>query len=188
MDVSCNSIEKQLACMVPNQMMDVSLKVCTKTGENTFWENVYTHTLKCRGWNNQLRPFRSLKKRVANIFRKRNSMSDDSRGSSTQSIINNMERDSEERSVVNDSKRNSIYLNWSDLVLVDMEAEYQKIYSSRKRPDARASTTPSLAATAAKAAVVPPSSPATHKTVKNIVLVPFTQKPNEWGRWQVKKS
>ena len=83
-------------------------------------------------------------------------MSDDSRGSSTQSIINNMERDSEERSMVKDSKRNSIYLNWSDLVLVDMEAEYQKTYSSRKRPDARASTTPS-AAPAAKAAAVPPS-------------------------------
>ena len=57
-----------------------------------------------------------------------------------------------------------------------MEAEYQKIYSSRKRLDARASTTTPSAAPAAKAAAVPPSSPATHKTVKKIVLVPFTQK------------
>ena len=51
-------------------------------------------------------PFRSPKKRVANIFR-RNSMSDDRRGTSTQSIINNMERDSKKRSVVNDIQRNS---------------------------------------------------------------------------------
>ena len=115
-------------------------------------------------------------------------MSDHSRGSSTQSIINNMERDSEERSVVNDSKRNSIYSNWSDFVPVDMEAENRKICSSRKRPDARASTTTPSSAPAAKAAAVPPSSPATQKTVKNIVLVPFTQKPNELGSWQVKKS
>ena len=38
-------------------------------------------------------------------------MSDDSRGTSSQSIINTMERDSEERSIVNDSKRSSIHLN-----------------------------------------------------------------------------
>ena len=114
-------------------------------------------------------------------------MSDDSRGSSTQSIMNKMERDCEERSVVNDIKRSSIHSNWSDLVLVDIESEYRKIYSNRRRPDARASTATPLAAPAAKAAAVPPSSPATQKTIKNIVLVPFTQKPNNWGRWQVKK-
>ena len=188
MDVSCNFIENQLACTLPNQMMDVLLKVHMKTGEHTFWEDVCACTLKYRRWNNQLRPFKSLKKRGANIFRKRNSMSDDSRCTSTQSIINNMERNSEERSGVTDSKRNCIHSNWSDLVLIDMEAEYQRIYSSRKRPDARTPTTTLLTASAAKAAAVPPSSPATHKIIKNIVLVPFTPKPNEWGTWWVKKS
>ena len=165
MDVSCNFIEKQLVCILPNQMMDVLLNVRTKTGEHTFWEDVYMHTLKYCRWYNQLRPFRSLKKRVANIFRKRNSMSDDSRGTSTQCIINSMERDSEERSMVNDSKRSSIHSNWSELVPIDMEAEYWRLYNSRKRPDARARTTTPLAAPAAKAATVPPSSPAIHKTI-----------------------
>ena len=51
-------------------------------------------------WNNQLRPFRSLKKRVANIVRKRTSNSDDIRGTSAQSIVNYMERDSEDRSMI----------------------------------------------------------------------------------------
>ena len=146
------------------------------------------HALKYRRWNNQLRPFRSLKKRVANIFRKRNSISDDSRGTSTQSIINYTERDSEERSVINNSKRNSVYLDWSDLILIDMEAEYQRIYNIRERPDTRLciSTVPSDASVA-EAAAVSPSSPAnTHKTVKNIVLVPYTPKPNEWESWRVK--
>ena len=82
-------------------------------------------------------------------------MSDDSRGTSTQSTINSMDRDSEERSVLNGSRRNSIYSNWSDWVPVDMEAEYRKIYSSRKRPDARADTTTLLAAPASEAATVP---------------------------------
>ena len=171
--------------MLPNQMMDVLLKVHTKTGEHTFWEDVYMHTLKYRRWNNQLRPFRSLKKRVANIFRKRNSISDNSRGTSTQSIINYMERDSEERSVINDSKRNSNHLDWSDLILMNVEVEYQRSYNIRKRPDTRlyTSTVP-LAAPVAGAAAVPPSSPAnTYKTVKNIVLIPYTPKPKEWGSW-----
>ena len=188
MDVSCDFIENQLVCTLPNQMVDVLLKVHTKTGEHMFQEDVYAHTLKYRRWNNQLRPFRSLNKRVANIFRKRNSMSDDSRETSAQSIIKNIERDSEDRSVVNDSKRSSIHLNWSDLVTVDIESEYRKIYGNRKRPDARTCTTTPSAASAAKAAAVPPSSPATQMTIKNIVLVPFTQKPNNWGKWQGKKS
>ena len=50
-------------------------------------------------------------------------------------------------------------------------------------------STVSLAAPVAKAVSVLPSSPAnTHKTVKNIVLVMYTPKPNEWRSWQVKKS
>ena len=109
MDVSCDFIEKQLVCMLPNQRMDVLLKVHMKNGEHTFWEDVYTHTLKYRRWNNQLRPFRLLKKRVVNIFGKGISISDDSRGTSTQSILNYIERDSEERSVINDSRRNSVH-------------------------------------------------------------------------------
>ena len=36
------------------------------------------------------RPFRSLKRRVANIFHKRNSFSDSSRTTSTQTIVNNL--------------------------------------------------------------------------------------------------
>ena len=101
MNVSCDFIEKQLVCMLPDQMMDVLLKIRTKTGEHTFQEDVYTCTLTYCRWNNQLRPFRSLKKRVTNMFQKRNTMSDDSRGTSSQSIINAMQRDSEKRSIVN---------------------------------------------------------------------------------------
>ena len=45
-----------------------------------------------------------------------------------------------------------------------MEAEYWRLYNSRKRPDARACTT--TLSSAAKGAAVPPSYPATHKTIK----------------------
>ena len=88
MSVSCNFIEHKLNCELPNNTMDVLLKVQTRSGEHTFREDVYTRTLKYKRWNNELRPFRSLKRSVANIFRKRNSFSNSSRSTSTQTVIN----------------------------------------------------------------------------------------------------
>ena len=79
MNVTCDFVEHQLNCVFPTNTMNVLLKVRMKTGEHTFREDVYMRTLKYRGWNNELRPFHSLKRRVANIFRKRNSFSDGSR-------------------------------------------------------------------------------------------------------------
>ena len=144
---------------------------------------MYTCTVKYHRWNNQLKPFRSLKRRVANIFRKRNSLSDDSRETSTQSIVNHMERE-EERSIVGGNERNSVHSDWSDLISIDEEAEYRKIYMSREGPNTTSTATTS-AASAIEAAIIPPASPA-KKTVKNIVLVPYTPRPKEWGSWQIR--
>ena len=33
-----------------------------------------------------------------------------------------------------------------------------------------------------------PSPMKTHKTVRNIILVPFKNKPSEWGSWHVKDT
>ena len=63
-------------CVLPEHTMDVLLKVRTRSGEHTFQEDVYTRTLKYRRWNNELRPFHSLKKRVASMFCKRKPFSD----------------------------------------------------------------------------------------------------------------
>ena len=68
MDVHCNLLENSLTCALPEHTMDVLLKVRTRSGEHTFREDIYTRTLKYRRWNNELRPFHSLKKRVANMF------------------------------------------------------------------------------------------------------------------------
>ena len=112
MSMSCDFVEHQLNCMLPANTMDVLLKVRMKSGEHTFREDVYTRTLTYRRWNNELRPFHSLKRRVADIFRKRNSFSDSSRGTSTQTIVNNLSEQCSET----DSDRESVHSNWSDLV------------------------------------------------------------------------
>ena len=128
MNVSCDFLANGLTCELPGHMMDMMLKVQTRTGEHTFREDVYMHTLKYRRWNNELRPFQSLKRRVANIFRKRNFLSNNSRGTSTQTIINNVENEGKDnKSVSTDSDRNSVPSNWSELVSVDEEVEYTKL-------------------------------------------------------------
>ena len=73
MSITCDFIQHNLHCVLPENTMDILLKVHTRSGEHTFREDVYTRTLKYRKWNNELRPFHSLKKRVAWMFWKRNS-------------------------------------------------------------------------------------------------------------------
>ena len=46
MNVTHDFLEKQLVCELPEQTMDVLLKVRVKTGDHMFREDVYTHTLK----------------------------------------------------------------------------------------------------------------------------------------------
>ena len=110
MNVHCNFLENNLTCILPEHTMDMLLKVQTRSGEHMFWEDVYTRTLKYRRWNNELQPFCSLKKRVANKFQKRNSVLDSSRGTSAQTIVNNVNNTTEEcktKMIDNDSETDS---------------------------------------------------------------------------------
>ena len=95
-------------------------------------------------------------------------------GTSTQTIVNHVEN-KEERSIIDGDKRNSVHSDWSDLISVYWEAEYRKIYKNKKGPNAINAATTSAASTA-EAAIIPSASPA-KKTVKNIVLVPYTPRP-----------
>ena len=183
MNVSCNFLVNQLMCELPEQMMDVLLKVRTRTGEHTFREDIYTCTLKYRRGNIVLWPFRSLKRRVANIFWKWNSVSDDSKGTSIQTIVNDVENE-DERFTPNSNKRNSIHSDWSDLLSVNEEVEYKKIYKNRSEPNIIGVATTSAASTTET--IKKPSVPPVKKTVKNIVLVPYTPKPTDWGSWHIR--
>ena len=148
MNVTCNFVEHQLNCVLPANMMDVLLKVRMKMGKHTFREDVYTRTLKYRRWNNELRPFRSLKRRVANIFRKRNSFSDSSRTTSTQTIMNNLTEQCKfevrEKDSKTDSDVGSVHSNWSESILIENNPVDAEVNDTPKRK----------------------------RTVRNIVLVP----------------
>ena len=159
MNVTCDFIQHNLTCTLPENTMDVLLKVHTKSGEHTFREDVYTRTLKYRRWNNKLRPFRSLKKHVARIFRKRNSFSDSSRATSTQTVANMEQCKMVEKDSETDSDKESIHSNWSELILVEVN-----------KP----------------AKVVTDDAPLRKKTVRNIVLVPYKLRPKDWGSWKIK--
>ena len=89
--------------------------------------------------------------------------SDDSKGTSTQTIVNNVESE-DERSMPTSSKRNSIHSDWSDLLSVDAEADYKKTYKSRSEPNIIGVATTSAASTIE--ATKRPSIPPVKKTVK----------------------
>ena len=114
MKVTCDFLQNSLMCELPPHTLDVMLKVQTQSGEHTFREDVYTRTLKYRKWNNQMKPFRSLKRRVASIFRRRRSSSNDSWGTSTQTIVNQTEEGTETDSC--NSSNFSIHSDWSELL------------------------------------------------------------------------
>ena len=161
MNITCDFIQHNLTCTLPENTMDVLLKVCTRLEEYTFREDVYMRTLKYRRWNNELRPFRSLKKRVARMFQKRNLFSDSSSGTSTQIIVNMVpERcKTEEKDSETDSEKEKIHSNWSELVPIEPS-----------KPD--------------EALTI--NVPQRKRTVRNIVLVPYKPKLKDWGRWKIK--
>ena len=125
-----------------------------------------------------------LKKRVSNIFRKRRSDSEDSRGTPPDYPVENRTQEIEERSVIDGIDRNSIHSNWSDTIPMDTDAEYCKIYNNRSGPfgGLHASPIPSTAQ------VPLLSSTETHKTVKNLFLFLYKPKPDQWGNWHIKNS
>ena len=161
MSVTCDFIQHNLQCILPENTMDILLKVHTRLGEHTFREDVYTRTLKYRKWNNELRPFWSLKRRVAQMFWKRNSYSDSSRATSTQTIVNKVPEQckTEEKDSEMDSERESIHSNWSKRVPVEIN-----------KPDETLKI----------------NAPQRKRTVRNIVLVPYKLKPKDWGSWKIK--
>ena len=165
MSVTCNFIEHNLNCILPENTMDVLLKVQTRSGEHTFREDIYTRTLKYRRWNNELRPFHSLKKRVAWMFCKRSSYLDSSRETSTQTIVNDgpeqCKVEVREKESETDSDRESVHSNWSELIPINNEIHkpsegIKTNIQQRKR------------------------------TVRNIVLVLYKPKPKDLGSWKIK--
>ena len=169
MSVSCDFLAHNLTCLLPDNTMDVLLKVRTKSGEHTFREDVYMRTLKYRRWNNELRPFHSLKRRVANIFHKRNSFPDSSRGTSMQTIVNTLSEqckaETREKDSEMDSDRESVHSNWSELIPTNSEVN-------------------NMSTTEAETKKIEPQT--RKKAIKNIVLVPYKPKPKDWGSWKVK--
>ena len=95
------------------------------------------------------------------MFRKRNSYSDSSRATSTQTIVNEIPEHckAEEKDSETDSERESIDSNGSQLILVEVN-----------KP----------------AKVVTNDAPQRKKTVRNVVLVPYKPRLKDWGTYKIK--
>ena len=101
------------------------------------------------------------------MFRKRDSLLDESRGTLTQTVINQIERE-ENGSKTSSRRRDSIHSDWSELLPVSRKVEYRPTNDIVK------------ATTSAKgSAEIKPCGPPAKKTIKNIELVPYTPKPKD---------
>ena len=98
------------------------------------------------------------------MFRKRNSLLDSSRGTSIQTIVNNIEQckvETRDKDSEMDSDRDSIHSNWSELIPITNEMN--------KTRD-----------------IVKTNAQLRKRAIKNIVLVPYKPKPKDWGSWKIK--
>ena len=89
---------------------------------------------------------------------------DSSRGTSTQTIVNNIEQckvESRDKDSEMDSDRDSIHSNWSELIPITNEI-------NKTRDGAKTNARPRK------------------RAIKNIVLVPYKPKPKDWGSWKIK--
>ena len=107
------------------------------------------------------------------MFQKRNSFLDSSRGTSTQTIVNNVNNMTEEcktEMIDNDSEtdsdRNSVHSNWSELIPIKNGMNKNASTSDRE--------------------VMKINAQPRKRAIKNIVLVPYKLKPKDWGSWKVK--
>ena len=91
------------------------------------------------------------------MFKKRNSLSDSSRGTSTQTIVNNIEQckvETRDKDSEADSDRDSIHSNWSEQISITNEMNKTRdVMKTNAQPRKR--------------------------TIKNIVLVPYKPKPKD---------
>ena len=99
------------------------------------------------------------------MFHKRNSYSDSSRGTSTQTIVNDIPEQCKAETRVKDSEmdsdRESIHSNWSKLIPINNEINKP---SDAMKTDAQQRK----------------------RAVRNIVLVLYKPKPKDWGSWKIK--
>ena len=107
------------------------------------------------------------------MSQKRNSFLDSSRGTYTQTIVNNVNNTTEESKteVINndsetDSDRNSVQSNWSELMPI-MNGMNKNASTSDKEVG-KTNTQPRK------------------RAIKNIVLVPYKPKPKDWQSWRIK--
>ena len=107
------------------------------------------------------------------MFWRSSSTSDDSRGTSTQTIVNQMEREEETESCNSDG--NSMNSNWSELLPTSRKVEYKQCSDNVKPSTSTVGTT-----------TMQSCAPPVKRTMKNIVLVPYKPKPTDWGSWHVK--
>ena len=68
LSMQCDLIFGILKCTLPEDTIDVDLNVCTLRGIHTFGKD-RTQIIKCRPWGTMVKPYPSLKKKIAEFMK-----------------------------------------------------------------------------------------------------------------------
>ena len=71
LSASCDLIFSILSCHLPEDTIDVDLKVCTLQGIHTYKKDRTTQVIKYSPWGMKVKPFLSLQKKMVEFLRQR---------------------------------------------------------------------------------------------------------------------
>ena len=69
LSANCDLIFGILSCNLPEDTIDVDLKVCTLQGIHTYKKDRNAQVIKCSPWGSEVRPCPSLQKKMAEFLR-----------------------------------------------------------------------------------------------------------------------
>ena len=71
LSANCDLIFCILSCNLPENTIDMGLKVCTLQGIHMYKKDRSTQILKCSPWETKVKPFPSLQKKMTEYLRQR---------------------------------------------------------------------------------------------------------------------
>ena len=68
LSMQCDLVFRFLKCVLPEDTIDVDLKVCTLKGIHTFRKDYKSQMTKCSPWRTKVQPYTSLKKKMVEFM------------------------------------------------------------------------------------------------------------------------
>ena len=69
--VICDLLYRYLKCGLPDDTIDMDLKVCTLKGIHTFKKDYKSQTFRCSPWRVEVQPYPNLQRKIGEFIKRR---------------------------------------------------------------------------------------------------------------------